>query len=181
MPDNPTADQQTHTETDDAGTDPTGTEGDTDGSATSDANGTGETTVSVASGNTATEDKPVLNTGDAASPLTIELPDGSKSVSEAIVSHRQMLRNPTESGLATVDAVEELEESVESLTAELTAGREQQAKLDGSIQELRTELDRQHRQIEELKQVTESLADILGATTDWQTFENGDDSDTTGK
>ncbi|PSQ59923.1 MAG: hypothetical protein BRD23_03265 [Halobacteriales archaeon SW_9_67_25] len=86
-------------------------------------------------------------------PLTIALPDGSASVSDAIVTHREMLIEPQEHGLATDEEITHLSEA------------------RSQISELQETVERQQRQIEELQSTVTSLAEILGTEAEWQTFD----------
>ncbi|MFB6101905.1 MAG: hypothetical protein ABEJ73_05010 [Haloplanus sp.] len=106
---------------------------------------------------------------ETAEPLTIGLPDGSESVSEAILSHRQMLTNPSEHGLVSTAEAEEVQETVERLSDEVPDDlQEEMQTLETSVDELGERLDRQQRQIQELRDTVASLAEILGASVDFQ-------------
>jgi chromosome segregation ATPase len=134
-----------------------------------------------------------------ANPLQIALPDGSASVSDAIVTHREMLRDPQEHGLATEQDVTHLSEAIESLSANITETsqqhdesrsqieelqdvvKQQRQQLDefqdvveqqrDQIEELQDTAERQRGQIDELQSMVASLAGILGTETEWETFE----------
>jgi len=109
----------------------------------------------------------------SAEPLTIALPDGSESVSEAILSHRQMLTNPSDHGLVSAAEAEEVRETVDRLAEEVPEElRDEMTDLEASVDELADGLDRQQRQIQELRDTVASLAEILGASVEFRT---GDD------
>jgi len=117
-------------------------------------------------------------TGEA-EPLTIGLPDGSESVSEAILSHRRMLTNPSEHGLVAASEAAEVQETVADLSERVPEELEDElADLEASVETLTDHLDRQERQIEELRATVASLADILGASVEFRTFD-GDEDDAT--
>ncbi|WP_251328182.1 autophagy-related protein 17 [Haloplanus pelagicus] len=106
---------------------------------------------------------------DAVEPLTITLPDGSESVSEAILSHRRMLTNPADHGLVSADEADEVLDTIEELAEEVPEDlRDDLADLEASVEGLTERLDRQDRQIGELQETVESLADILGASVEFQ-------------
>jgi len=108
-----------------------------------------------------------------AEPLTIGLPDGSESVSEAILSHRQMLTNPSEHGLVAASEAEDVQETVAELAEEVPDDlQDELVELETSVGELAGRLDRQERQIGELRATVASLADILGASVEFQTFDD---------
>lgn len=147
---------------------------------------------------------PDTDTPDA-SPLQIALPDGSESVSDAIVTHREMLREPQDHGLATEQDITHLSEAMESLSADVQetsrAHEESRSRLEDQedrleqqhqriaeleqlvdqqhqqIEDLEDLVDRQHQQIDELRSMVSSLAGILGTDTEWQTFDNNNDND----
>ncbi len=104
-------------------------------------------------------------------PLTIALPDGSESVSDAILSHREMLHAPGDHGLATAQEITHLSEALSSLSTDVeeTADRYEQSQTD--ITELRETVARQNTEIRELRSVVDSLAEILGADTEWVTVD----------
>jgi chromosome segregation ATPase len=132
-------------------------------------------------------------------PLQIALPDGSASVSDAIVTHREMLRDPEEHGLATEQDVTHLSEAIESLSANISETNQkhdesrsqiddlqsvveqQRGQLDelqdvaeqqrGQIDDLQSVVEQQRGQIDELQSMVTSLAGILGTETEWDTFE----------
>jgi chromosome segregation ATPase len=103
-------------------------------------------------------------------PLTITLPDGSASVSDAIVTHREMLIEPQEHGLATDGEITHLSEAMEKLSDDIEAATEQSAETRSQISELQDIVDRQQQQIDELQSTVTSLAEILGTEAEWQTF-----------
>jgi peptidoglycan hydrolase CwlO-like protein len=116
---------------------------------------------------------PVKETS-ASQPLTITLPDGSESVSDAILSHREMLRAPQEHGLATDQEITHLSEAVEALSADVEETSEQSDESQAELAELRSLVEQQRRQIDELQAAVTSLAGILGTDTEWETFDDGD-------
>jgi methyl-accepting chemotaxis protein len=104
--------------------------------------------------------------------LTIELPDGTESVSEAILSNRQMLLDPDESAMASETEVVELTDWVEELAGKIADVEQHQTEtIEADVTDLETVVEEQRRQIEELRGAVESLADILGTTADWETFD----------
>jgi len=111
-------------------------------------------------------------------PLTIGLPDGSESVSEAILSHRQMLTNPSEHGLVSADDAAEVQETVAELSEDVPGDLQGRMEtLEASIEELATGVGRQEQQIRELRDTVASLAEILGASVEFRTFDEGDGED----
>ena len=111
-------------------------------------------------------------------PLTIGLPDGSESVSEAILSHRRMLTNPSEHGLVSADDAAEVQESVAELAEEVPEGLQGDMEtLEASVEELATGVGRQEQQIRELRDTVASLAEILGASVEFRTFDEDDGED----
>ncbi|RCU47670.1 hypothetical protein DU504_10385 [Haloplanus salinus] len=111
-----------------------------------------------------------------AEPLTIGLPDGSESVSEAILSHRRMLTNPSEHGLVAASEAEGVRETVAALSERVPEELEDElTDLEASVEGLVEQLGRQERQIEELRATVTSLADILGASVEFRTFDDEDD------
>ena len=135
--------------------------------------GTAEATVVDDSENDSAPESAV--TGEV-EPLTIGLPDGSESVSEAILSHRRMLTNPSEHGLVASSEAEEVQETVADLSERVPEELEDElAELETSVEGLADRLDRQDRQIEELRATVTSLADILGASVEFRTFDGDDE------
>jgi chromosome segregation ATPase len=136
--------------------------------------GTAEATVVDDSDESASES---AVTGEV-EPLTIGLPDGSESVSEAILSHRQMLTNPSEHGLVAASEAEDVRETVADLSERVPEELEDElAELETSVEGLADRLDRQDRQIEELRATVTSLADILGASVEFRTFDGDEDDE----
>ena len=117
----------------------------------------------------------VDTSASTAEPLSIRLPDGSESVSEAILSHRQMLTNPGEYDLASAETVADMRETIARLTEDVPPGlRSDLQTLESSLEEVISQLEQQQQQIDELRQATTSLAEILGASVEFST-----DGDTT--
>jgi len=114
------------------------------------------------------------------SPLTIELPDGSSSVSEAILAHREMLRAPGEHGLATDEDVTHLSEAAETLSTKIQEADRRGEETRSEVETLRETVARQRKQIEELRATVDSLAEILGTATEWEEFGDGDAAETDG-
>jgi chromosome segregation ATPase len=114
--------------------------------------------------------QPTDETPDA-NPLQITLPDGSASVSDAIVTHREMLREPQEHGLATEQEITHLSEAMESLSADITETSREHDESRSEIEELREVVATQREQIDELQSMVASLAGILGTETEWETFD----------
>ena len=145
-----------------------------DPSATSDPSTTPDpiedpTDQAAADADTATPDSDDVISPD---PLTIELPDGTESVSEAILSNRQMLLDPDESAMASETEVVELTDWVEELAGKIADVEQHQTEtIEADVTDLETVVEEQRRQIEELRGAVESLADILGTTADWETFD----------
>jgi len=116
-----------------------------------------------------TEDADDSAVVDAAEPLTITLPDGSESVSEAILSNRRMLTNPGEHGLVSASELEEVRDALDTLSTEVSDDlREEVSTLETSLDGVEERLDRQDRRIEELRDTVASLAEILGASVEFQ-------------
>ena len=135
-------------------------------------NGTAEATVVDESD----ESEPESAVSGEVEPLTIGLPDGSESVSEAILSHRQMLTNPSENGLVSASEAEDVRETVADLSERVPEElQDELAELETSVDDLVGRLDRQERQIGELRATVASLADILGASVEFQTFDEDED------
>jgi len=110
----------------------------------------------------------------SAEPLSITLPDGSESVSEAILSHRRMLTNPAENGLVASAELEAVRENVKTLSNRLPDElNDELTTLETSIQEVETRLDHQRREIEELQTAVTSLAEILGTSVGFQSGDEG--------
>ena len=114
--------------------------------------------------------QPAADTPDA-NPLQITLPDGSASVSDAIVTHREMLREPQDHGLATAQDITHLSEAMESLSADITETSREHDESRSEIEELREVVATQREQIDELQSMVASLAGILGTETEWETFD----------
>lgn len=106
-----------------------------------------------------------------AGPLKIELPDGSESVSDAILSHREMLQAPDDNGLATEEEITHLTEAIESLSGEVQETGQQLDETGTEVDELKDTVARQQQQIEELQSAVNSLAEILGTSTEWRRFD----------
>lgn len=104
--------------------------------------------------------------------LTLTLPDGSESVSDAIVANREMLREPQENGLATEQDITHLSEAIEALSSEVDEVGTQNEETQSTVAELKTVVKQQQRQIDELQSMVDSLTDILGTEADWQTFDD---------
>lgn len=104
--------------------------------------------------------------------LTIALPDGSTSVSDAIVTNREMLREPQEHGLATQEEITHLSEAIEGLSSKTQAATAQSDEAQSTADELQDVVEQQRRQIEELQSMVSSLADILGTEAEWETFDD---------
>lgn len=106
-----------------------------------------------------------------AEPLTLRLPDGSESVSDAILSHREMLQSPQENGLATTEEITHLTEAMESLSTEVQETEQQLEESRSEVDEVVDLLARQQQQIDELQSAVDSLAGILGTSTEWDSFD----------
>jgi len=120
-------------------------------------------------------DSPIESTDSVpdAQPLTIKLPDGSESVSDAILAHREMLHAPEEHGLATSEDITHLSEGMETLSTELSETGQAHEETQAEVEQLRATVERQREQIDELQSAVTSLAEILGTTTEWETFDDG--------
>jgi hypothetical protein len=132
----------------------------------------GEATASIVDGEeqSGADAEAVTTESEGFEPLTIGLPDGSESVSEAILSHRQMLTNPSDHGLVAAEEAREVVATVESLSEEVPEDLQGElAALEESADELADRLDHQERQIEELRETVRSLAEILGASVEFRT------------
>ena len=106
-----------------------------------------------------------------AQPLTIELPDGSANVSDAILAHREMLRAPEEHGLATGEDITHLSEAMDTLSTEIEETGQESKETREEVEQLRETVEHQRRQIDELQATVDSLAEILGTSTEWETFD----------
>jgi len=104
-------------------------------------------------------------------PLTIALPEGSQSVSDAILAHREMLRTPEEHGLATDQEITHLSEAIEGLSEDLTEVNQQYAGAQADVAGLQEVIRQQQRQIDELRSTVTSLAEILGTGAEWEAFD----------
>jgi hypothetical protein len=118
---------------------------------------------------------------DGPEPLTISLPDGSESVAAAIRSNREMLAAPAENGLAPAEAVTELRETVDRLAEDRPDDLTNElAGLETATERLADRVARQDRELRELREVVRSLAEILGASVEFQeSATDGDDADGT--
>lgn len=146
---------------------------DRDAETETEADGTAEATLVDESDESADESGSESALSGEVEPLTIGLPDGSESVSEAILSHRQMLTNPSEHGLVAASEAEDVQETVAGLAEEVPDDlQDELVELETSVGELAGRLDRQERQIGELRATVASLADILGASVEFQTFDD---------
>lgn len=142
-------------------------EADTD--AETDATANVVTDDDAADGGSADAESPDSDGSSTGGPLTITLPDGSESVSEAILSNRQMLRNPSEHGLVSTDEADEAREAIEALSAEIPEDLQGDLEtLSASIEGMTARLDRHERRIAELQDTVESLAEILGASVEFE-------------
>lgn len=108
--------------------------------------------------------------------LTIALPKGSASVSDAIITHREMLNAPREHGLATEDDVEHLSEACDTISGNLDEVRTQYEENQTEVAELRALVEEQQNQITELQSMISSLAEILGTDTEWESFDEDNSS-----
>lgn len=104
--------------------------------------------------------------------LKIALPEGSESVSDAIVTHREMLREPEQHGLATDQDITHLSEAMETLSDDVDSVRQHHDEYDSDITELREVVEHQQEQIDELRSMVTSLAEILGTETEWRSFDS---------
>lgn len=104
--------------------------------------------------------------------LTIALPDGCESVSDAIVTNREMLREPANHGLATDQDITHLSEAMEGLSASVEEVRHKHDENESDVTELQNLVERQQQQIDELQSMVASLADILGTEAQWETFDD---------
>lgn len=105
-------------------------------------------------------------------PLTITLPEGSQSVSDAILAHREMLRTPEEHGLATAQEITHLSEAIEGLSEDVTEVSQEYDGTQADVAELQEVVKQQQQQLDELRSAVTSLAEILGTETEWQAFDN---------
>ncbi len=115
---------------------------------------------------------PAAKDTTSAPALTLALPDGSESVSDAIVTNREMLREPQEHGLATDQDITHLSKAMEGLSSSVEEVKHEHEKSESEIDELRAVVERQRQQIDELQSMVTSLADILGTEAEWDTFED---------
>ena len=135
-------------------------------------NGTAEATMVDEVDESESESESESAVVGGAEPLTIGLPDGSESVSEAILSHRRMLTNPSEHGLVSADDAAEVQETVAELAEEVPEDLQGEMEtLEASVEELATGIGRQEQQIRELRDTVASLAEILGASVEFRTFD----------
>lgn len=104
--------------------------------------------------------------------MTIPLPEGSTSVSDAIVTNREMLREPERHGLATEGDIENLSGAMESLSAKVERVDRQHEDGDERLTELEELVERQQQQIDELQSMVSDLVDILGTEAEWTTFDD---------
>lgn len=104
--------------------------------------------------------------------LTIALPEGCENVSDAIVTNREMLREPQEHGLATEQDITHLSEAIEGLSGKVEGVSNEYDETQDTVAELQSVVERQQRQIEELQSMVTSLTDILGTEAEWQTFDD---------
>lgn len=119
--------------------------------------------------------EPAIEERSGEGALTITLPDGSESVSEAMLTHRRMLTNPADNGLAAAGDLEGLREAVEALSAAVPEDLdEEMAALEASVDEVADGLDRQQRQIQELGETVARLAEILGTSVEFRSIDTGE-------
>ena len=104
--------------------------------------------------------------------MAIPLPEGSTSVSDAIVTNREMLREPDRHGLATEGDIENLSGAMESLSAKVERVDRQHEDGDERLTELEGLVERQRQQIDELQSMVGDLVDILGTEAEWTTFDD---------
>ncbi|SEH14737.1 hypothetical protein SAMN04487967_1743 [Natronorubrum sediminis] len=103
-------------------------------------------------------------------PLSITLPDGSENVADAIVTHREMLTDPHEHGLATDEDISHLSKAMETFSDRLEKTTQQYDETQSQVDELHNLVEHQQQQINELQSVVISLADILGTEAEWTKF-----------
>lgn len=118
------------------------------------------------------EDEPSAEGTTASHALTITLPEGSENVSDAIVTNREMLREPQDHGLATEQDITHLSEAIEGLSGKVEGVSNEYDETQDTVAELQSVVERQQRQIEELQSMVTSLTDILGTEAEWQTFDD---------
>lgn len=118
-----------------------------------------------------TDDDSPSEDAAASNGLKIALPEGSESVSDAIVTHREMLREPDQHGLATAEDITHLSEAMETYSETVDEIRAQYDETDADIEELQEVIERQQAQIDELRSMVTSLAEILGTETEWRSFD----------
>ncbi|MFC7137378.1 hypothetical protein ACFQRB_14875 [Halobaculum litoreum] len=104
--------------------------------------------------------------------MTIPLPEGSTSVSDAIVTNREMLREPEQHGLATEDDAANLSGAMESLSGKVERVTNQYDDGEARLTELEELVEHQQRQIDELQSMVGSLVDILGTEAEWTAFDD---------
>lgn len=131
-----------------------------------------ESSSDVKQGESEESDTASQTMDSAASPgLTITLPEGSTSVSDAIVTNREMLREPQNHGIATDEDITHLSEAMESLSGKVDNVNRQYDESQSSVNELQHLVEQQQQQINELQTMVTSLADILGTEAEWNTFD----------
>jgi len=120
-----------------------------------------------------------VDTDAASDPLTIDLPDGTANIAEAIRANRDVLHNPSENGLAADEDISHLSEAVGDLSQKLQQSKQKRQEAEAKRQETESRVDElemtvahQQRQIQELRSVVESLMDILGTSTEWESFDS---------
>ncbi|MFC7069112.1 hypothetical protein [Halobaculum lipolyticum] len=104
--------------------------------------------------------------------MTIPLPEGSTSVSDAIVTNREMLRDPERHGLATEGDIENLSGAMESLSTKVEQVNHRQDDGAARLADLEELVEKQQRQIDELQSMVSSLVDVLGTEAEWTTFDD---------
>ncbi len=117
------------------------------------------------------DDNAAVPERSSSQPLTIALPEGSQSVSDAILAHREMLRTPEEHGLATDQEITHLSEAIEGLSEDLTEANQQYDGVQSDVAELQDVVEQQQEQIDELRSAVTSLAEILGTGAEWEAFD----------
>ncbi|PSP52129.1 hypothetical protein BRC60_00910, partial [Halobacteriales archaeon QH_1_68_42] len=76
-----------------------------------------------------------------------------------------------EHGLATGEDITHLSEAMDTLSTEIEETGQESEETREEVAELRETVERQRRQIVELQATVDSLAEILGTSTEWETFD----------
>jgi chromosome segregation ATPase len=99
--------------------------------------------------------------GEESPRLTIALPEGCENVSDAIVTNREMLREPGEHGLATDEEITHLSEAIESVSGNVEAVSARCEDQGSEIEEIQATVEQQGQRIEDRDSEIDELRTIV--------------------